>query len=60
MSEYSRYGSGAAMPSEQRRVVEAEHEKDLVEMGRKAHLAHETHRAGKRPWWRFWAPRPAR
>ena len=58
MGEFSR--SGPQLPTEQRRMGEAEHEKDLVEMGRKDHLAREAVRAreaGSRPWWKFWVKR---
>ena len=53
MGEFSR--SGPQMPTEQRRIVQAEHEKELRAS---AELKH--HRDGepkKRPWWRFWERR---
>jgi hypothetical protein len=58
MTEFSR--SGPQLPTEQRRLGEAEHEKDLVAMGAQDHLAREAVRARgprPRPWWKFWAKR---
>jgi hypothetical protein len=57
MSEFSR--AGQQMPTEQRRLSEAEHEKDLAEDAAKRHRIHEAEHASRRsrPWWRFWAKR---
>jgi hypothetical protein len=53
VGEFSR--SGPQLPTDQRRLGEAEHEKDLVEMGTRDHLAREAARskAPRRAWWRF-------
>ena len=57
MGEFSR--SGPQLPTDQRRLGEAEHEKDLVEMGTRDHLAREAARskAPRGAWWRFWVKR---
>ena len=51
MGEFSR--SGSQMPTEQRRLAQEEHEKELRDS---AELKH--HRvkdaSNKPPWWRFW------
>ena len=57
MSEFSR--AGPQMPTEQRRLAQAEHQKDLAEAATERHRIHEAEHASRRsrPWWRFWAKR---
>ena len=50
MGEFSR--SGAQMPTEQRRMVQEEHEKELRDSAELKH--HHEDESKKRPWWKFW------
>lgn len=51
MGEFSR--AGPQMPTDQRRLVQAEHEKELRDSAElKRHR--EPGRPAKPPWWRFW------
>jgi len=51
MGEFSR--SGAQMPTEVRREVEAEHEKEMRDSAELEH--HRVDEASKKPpWWKFW------
>ena len=51
MGEFSR--SGAQMPTEQRRMVQEEHEKELRDSAELKHHREPTE-PPKQPWWRFW------
>ena len=54
MGEFSR--SGPQLPTEARRMGEAEHEKDLRDSADLKHHRDENE-PKKTPWWRFWERR---
>jgi hypothetical protein len=52
MGEFSR--SGAQMPTEARREIEAEHEKDMRDAAELKHHRNEERQPKRRPRWKFW------
>jgi len=52
MGEFGR--SGQQMPTEARRMVEAEHEKEMRDAAELKHHRNDREPEPRRPWWRFW------